>query len=51
VSTRKQPANPARGNLQGQFTLAAKSDRWLKMKVGADERTPDPVRSEARASR
>ena len=27
----KQPANPAKGNLQGQTTLAAKIDRWQKM--------------------
>ncbi|HZF08286.1 MAG TPA: hypothetical protein VFE33_05805 [Thermoanaerobaculia bacterium] len=26
-----QPANPAKGNLQGQTTLAAKIDRWQNM--------------------
>jgi hypothetical protein len=33
----KQPANPAKGNLQGQTTLAAKIDRWQKM---SDNVTP-----------
>lgn len=30
-TVQKPPANPAKGNLQGQTTLAAKIDRWQNM--------------------